>query len=72
MTTPESFPDPSEPPAPQAGEYLVAVGVVAGTAVLALPLRGLVNTIDVAMVFLLAVVVVAVRSSRGPTGERDW
>ncbi|HJR33840.1 MAG TPA: ATP-binding protein [Gemmatimonadales bacterium] len=67
MIAPESFPDPSEPPAPQAVEYLVAVGVVAGTALLALPLRGLVNTIDVAMVFLLAVVVVAARSSRGPT-----
>src|SRR5687767_257381 len=67
MIAPESFPDPSEPPAPQAREYLVAVGVVAGTALLALPLRGLVNTIDVAMVFLLAVVVVAARSSRGPT-----
>ena len=67
MIPAEPFPDPSEPPAPQAREYLVAVGVVAGAALLSLPLRGLVNTIDVAMVFLLAVVVVAARSSRGPT-----
>ena len=67
MAGPESLPDPSEPPATQAREYLVAVGVVAGAALLALPLRGLLNTIDVAMVFLLAVVIVAARSSRGPT-----
>lgn len=56
-----------EPPAPQPREYLVAAGVVVGTAVLALPFRGLVNTIDVAMIFLLAVVVVAARSSRAPS-----
>lgn len=46
---------------------MAAVAVVAGAALLALPLRGLLNTIDVAMVFLLAVVIVATRSSRGPT-----
>jgi two-component system sensor histidine kinase KdpD len=56
-----------EPPAPAAREYLVAVAVVTGTALLALPFRGLVNTIDVAMVFLLAVVVVASRSRRAPS-----
>ncbi len=56
-----------EPPPPEAREYLVAVAVVAGTALVALPFRGLVNTIDVAMVFLLAVVVVAARSSRAPS-----
>ena len=67
MAAPESLPDLSEPPPPRASEYLVAVGVVAAAALLALPLRGLVNTIDVAMVFLLAVVVVAARSSRAPT-----
>ena len=66
MASPESFPDPSEPPPTQAREYLVAVGVVAGAALLALPLRGWLNTIDVAMVFLLAVVIVAARSSRVP------
>jgi two-component system sensor histidine kinase KdpD len=43
------------------------VAVVAGAALVALPLRGLVNTIDVAMVFLLSVVVVGARSSRAPT-----
>ncbi|HSE52847.1 MAG TPA: DUF4118 domain-containing protein, partial [Gemmatimonadales bacterium] len=67
MAATELFPDPVEPSAPQASEYLVAVGVVAGVALLALPLRGLLNTIDVAMVFLLAVVIVAARSSRVPT-----
>lgn len=41
--------------------------IVMAAAGLALPLRPLVNTIDVAMWFLLAVVVVATRSGRGPS-----
>ena len=67
MAVAESLPDPSEPPPPETREYLVAVAVVAAAALLALPLRGLLNTIDVAMIFLLSVVVVAVRSSQTPT-----
>lgn len=42
------------------------MGVVLAAALVALPVRALVNTIDVAMWLLLAVVIVAARSSRGP------
>lgn len=47
-------------------EYGLAIGVVAATALATLPLRNILNPIDVAMVFLLAVVVVAARARRGP------
>lgn len=53
-------------PTSRAREYRHAVGVVLAAALVALPVRALVNTIDVAMWLLLAVVIVAARSSRGP------
>jgi two-component system, OmpR family, sensor histidine kinase KdpD len=49
-----------------AGGYLRAILVVAAAALVALPLRPVLNTIDVAMWFLLAVVVSATRLPRGP------
>lgn len=56
-----------EVPAPRGREYLLAIGIVAAIALLALPFRAQLNTIDVAMAFLLAVVIVAARSGRAPS-----
>lgn len=47
--------------------YLRAIAIVAVTAVVCLPLRPVLATTDVAMLFLLAVVIVAARSSFGPS-----
>ncbi|HET6798881.1 MAG TPA: DUF4118 domain-containing protein [Gemmatimonadales bacterium] len=47
-------------------EYGWAIGIIAVTTGLALVLRPYLQTIDIAMVFLLAVVVVAFRFRRGP------
>jgi len=47
-------------------EYARAAGIIAVATALALPFRGRVNTIDVAMLYLLAVVAVATLSHRGP------
>jgi len=57
---------PPPEPLPLARQYRAALLWVAAAAALLLPVRGWLNTIDVAMVFLLAVVAVAVQSSRGP------
>jgi len=46
--------------------YLVAAGVVFVTTLLALPFRAVLTTTDVAMLFLLAVVIVATWLPRGP------
>jgi len=48
------------------GEYLRTVALLAAATALALPVRARVNTIDVAMLYLLAVVAVAARYRRGP------
>lgn len=50
-----------------AGGYLRALLGVGAAALVALPLRPVLNTIDVAMWFLLAVVVSAIRLPRGPS-----
>lgn len=63
---PPARPTPEIPP-PSHRDYLMAVGVVAGTALLALPFRSMLNTIDVAMAFLLGVVLVAAQSGRAPS-----
>ena len=47
-------------------DYAAAAGIIAFTALVCLAIRERVTTIDVAMVFLLAVVVVASRHARGP------
>lgn len=47
-------------------EYAWAIGIIALTSGVALALRPYLQTIDVAMLFLLAVVVVAYRHRRGP------
>lgn len=57
---------PPPEPLPLARQYRAAILWVGTAAALLLPIRDWLNTIDVAMVFLLAVVAVAVRSSRGP------
>lgn len=49
-----------------ASEYILASGIVAGTAVIGLVLRHRLATIDIAMLFLLAVVMVASRYRQGP------
>ena len=49
-----------------ATEYAVAIAAVLVTTALGLALRPYLNTIDVAMLFLLAVVVVASRTRLGP------
>lgn len=46
--------------------YLPAVGLCLATALVALPLRGWLDKANIAMLFLLAVFVVAVRLGRGP------
>lgn len=48
------------------GEYLRTVAILAAATALALPFRARVNTIDVAMLYLLAVVAVATLYRRGP------
>jgi two-component system sensor histidine kinase KdpD len=47
-------------------EYARAAAILALATALALPFRGRINTIDVAMLYLLAVVAVATLSRRGP------
>jgi two-component system sensor histidine kinase KdpD len=47
-------------------DYGIALGIVAGALLLSLPLRPQIKIIDVAMLFLLAVVVVASLTRRGP------
>ncbi len=64
-------PPPGSPVASQlqanSREYLGAVGMVALTTVIGFALRSRLSTIDVAMLFLLAVVLVAARFHRGPS-----
>jgi two-component system sensor histidine kinase KdpD len=48
------------------GEYLRTIAILAAATAFALPFRDHVNTIDVAMLYLLAVVVVATFYRRGP------
>lgn len=48
------------------GQYLRTAAILAGATALALPFRDRVNTIDVAMLYLLAVVAVATLYRRGP------
>jgi two-component system sensor histidine kinase KdpD len=52
------------PPAPR--RYLAAVGASLGTALVALPLLPLLDVANVGMLFLLTVVLVAIRLGRGP------
>lgn len=68
MTT--AVPQPPASPAAPAPSRARALGqaalAVTATALLLLPLRGWLNPIDVAMVFLLPVVMIALRSTPGP------
>ena len=50
----------------RAAEYLAALGVVALTTTLGLVLRPYLSNVDMAMLFLLAVVIVAARTTQGP------
>lgn len=61
----DTEPNQARPIRPPAG-YLVATAVAVVTALALLPFRDLLNTIDAAMVLLLAVVVVSAVSRRGP------
>src|ERR1041385_7434259 len=61
------LPRPLPTPRPSAGGYLAAAGIVALTTLVGLPLRGALQATDVAMLYLLAVVVVASRLRRGPS-----
>lgn len=54
-------------PSPGRGAYLVAAVLVLGTTVLGYALRGSLQPADVAMLYLLAVVIVASRHRRGPS-----
>ncbi|HET7040372.1 MAG TPA: sensor histidine kinase KdpD [Gemmatimonadales bacterium] len=57
---------PSPLPAVPARQYLTAIGWIVAATVAGLLLRPVLKTIDVAMLYLLAVVVVSARHPRGP------
>jgi two-component system sensor histidine kinase KdpD len=66
MTRAPAFPHPAADRNAWRAEYLYATLIVAAASILGLIFRSRLKTIDVAMVFLLAVVLVASRYRRGP------